>query len=273
MQRRRGVSFLLLVLVLGSFRNADVFRLKGNRGPAFLQSRRICRANPQDPLDRLQQVTSSTVGQRKQADLEGGSITGGVGGAVLGGLLLGPFGAVFGASLGSRWGRKSAEDATAVESLGLDKEMIQLAQRVATDLASMMDDRARVVEIRDNLKARVANLEREMNEKYLAALEALKIEEEVRARSLLEDKQKLQKRLQTLNTDLQKAESRLALVDSNLAKMEKSALEVASLLERAKAASTTGQRISFASEASALGMNRPRDPLLDKFEKLERGER
>eukprot|EP00933_Yihiella_yeosuensis_P074496 TRINITY_DN83459_c0_g1_i1.p1 TRINITY_DN83459_c0_g1~~TRINITY_DN83459_c0_g1_i1.p1 ORF type:complete len:320 (-),score=70.66 TRINITY_DN83459_c0_g1_i1:514-1329(-) len=198
------------------------------------------------------------------------SVAGGVGGAVLGGLLLGPFGAVFGASLGSSWGRKKSQDEAEIEKMGLDKDMVLLAQTVASQLASVSEDRQRVVQIREDLLGRVATLEAEVQKKYDLASRALEQEDETLARTLLEEKLQIQGRLDSAKKELLKAQQRASTVQENEARLEQKALEVASLLKRAQLASGS-QRLDLAAEASRLSVEGPRDPLLDKFDALERG--
>lgn len=202
----------------------------------------------------------------------GGALAGGVGGAVLGGLLLGPFGAVFGAQLGSSFGRQRAEDEADIAELGLDAEMVELAQRVASELAEATRNRERMQHVRATFALRVEQLEAEVQLKYNEAMEAVKAENDASARKALDAKQSLQRRLGTLKGDLVAAEQRCAALDRSVTQLEQRALQVASLLQRARGASGS-QRTALAAEASALSLGAPRDPLLDRFEALERGMR
>lgn len=241
--------------------------------PSRLERHRL-QALDKDPLSQLGRITGSR-GPRNPdpAAAEGGAVAGGIGGAVLGGLVLGPFGAIFGAQLGSRFGRaKAQEQVSDGEELGLDAEMVSLARRVASELSTAMDDRDRVQEVRDELQMKAQRLEDEVREKYDQAAEALKNDNEAEARRLLEQKLSSQSKLERALKDLQKAEERCALMHRSVKQLEKRATEVASLLERAQVAAGR-QRMSLTAKASALGMSAPRDPLLEKFEALERGER
>jgi len=218
-------------------------------------------------------VRQVSIRARQPKDRSGeGAVKGGIGGAVLGGLLLGPFGAVFGAQLGADWGRQKAGDAAAIEELGLDDEMVQLAQQVASELAAATQDRERVESVCLDFKARAQQLEAEVDAKYAEAMEAVKAEDDGAARKALAAKQAAQGRLATVKADLQKAEQRCATMDRSLRQLERRALEVQSLLERARMASGS-ERTALAAEASGLGVSAPRDPLLDRFEALERGDR
>lgn len=193
------------------------------------------------------------------------------GGAVLGGLLLGPFGAVFGAQLGAEFGgRQSGRGGPSPEELGLDKDMVLLAQRIASELSSAVQDRERVQSVRDDARARAGQLDAEVVAKYEAAMEAVKAEHEALARTLLADKLRLQEKLDKAKLEWLKADQRCSTMDRSVSELERRALEMADLLERAKAASGR-QRTDLAAEASALGVRPPRDPLLDRFEALERG--
>lgn len=220
-------------------------------------------------------MRSSGVGRRAGKQQPGGgdaaSVAGGLGGAVLGGLLLGPFGAVFGAGLGSRWGRREADDNAAIEELGLDREMVELAKRVVSELASAAEDRDRVGAVRTDFENRVAQLDLDVTAKYVEAMEALKRDDEDAARQALEAKLSLQGRLDRARAELAKAEQRFAALDRSVAQLEQRAMEVSRLLERARRASGS-ERTSLAADASALGVSHPKDPLLEKFEALERGE-
>mmetsp|Transcript_21568 Transcript_21568/g.64815 ORF Transcript_21568/g.64815 Transcript_21568/m.64815 type:complete len:274 (+) Transcript_21568:48-869(+) len=210
--------------------------------------------------------------RRPKDNVAGESLKGGIGGAVLGGLLLGPFGAVFGAQLGADFGRQRAQDAAAVEEMGLDEEMVQLAQRVASDLVAATQDRDRVESTRADLTARVQQLEAEADAKYAEAMEALKADNDDLARQALGAKQAVQARLVTLKAELRKAEGRCATMDKNVERLEQRAMQVSELLKRASTASAS-ERTALAAEASGLTISPPRDPLLDRFDALERGGR
>jgi len=203
-----------------------------------------------------------------------GTVAGGVGGAVLGGLLLGPFGAVFGAQLGASWGRDRAADEAAIEELGIDAEMVSLAQQVASELAEAQANRDRVEGIRADLAVRVAQLESDVQAKYDEAMVALEADDEAAARRALESKQSLQQRVDGMRKDLAAAEQRCETMQKRIAQLDQRAIEVANLLERAGNASGA-QRAALAADAAMLSTTpeAPRDPLLDKFEALEREER
>lgn len=193
-----------------------------------------------------------------------GAVAGSVGGAVLGGLLLGPFGAIFGANLGGRWGGQ-APRGSQTEG-GLDKDMVLLAKQVARELSEAMESRERVLGIRDGAMERVAQLEASVQAKYEDAMQALKADDESRARAALEAKLGLSVRLEAARADLARAERQMTAMDISIGKLEARALEVARLLERAQAASGA-ERTALASEASGSLV---RDPLLEKFAALER---
>jgi len=201
-------------------------------------------------------------------DLASETLKGGIGGAVLGGLLLGPFGAVFGAQLGADFNRQRAQDAAAIDELGLDEEMVRLAQRVAADLVAASQDRDRVGSTRDDLALRAQQLEAEADAKYAEAMEAVKADDDDLARQVLGAKQAIQARLATVKADLQKAEQRCATMERNFKQLEQRAMQVNELLKRASMASAS-ERTALAAEASGLSISPPRDPLLDRFDALE----
>lgn len=222
-------------------------------------------------MDRLQRIGKPEYLERNiDVDSSGGAVTGGVTGAVLGGLLLGPFGAVFGANLGSEWGQRRAENQAAIAALGLDNDMIELAQRTASELADGIQSRERVRQVREDFLRQVAKLQLDVEAKYEEAKMAMEQDREDLARKALEEKLRLEGRLDAAKAELAKADQRLSVTIRNVDVLERRAEEVAQLLERAS--NTSGsQRTSLAAEASALGVVAPRDPLLDKFDALERG--
>jgi len=219
----------------------------------------------------LQSLESPAVRRNAENRERDGTVAGGVGGAVLGGLLLGPFGAVFGAQLGANWGRDRAADEAAIEELGIDADMVSLAQLVATELAEAQANRDRVEGIRADLAARVVQLEDDVQARYDDAMAALEADDEAAARRALESKQSLQRRLDGFRKDLEATEQRCATLQRSMMPLEQRAMEVANLLERARSASGS-QRTALAADAAMLSTT-PRDPLLEKFEALEREER
>mmetsp|Transcript_44946 Transcript_44946/g.90691 ORF Transcript_44946/g.90691 Transcript_44946/m.90691 type:complete len:277 (-) Transcript_44946:139-969(-) len=248
------------------------------QSPLFACGRALCTSTrPPRTVGDLRpparQTSQVTVRARRPGNSGAdGAIKGGLGGAVLGGLLLGPFGAVFGAQLGADWGRQKAQDEAAIEELGLDTEMVQLAQRVTQELLIATQDRERVASTRDDLAARAQTLEAEVEAKYSEAMEAVKAENDELARQVLAAKQSAQGRLDTVKADLLKAEQRCATMERNVEQLERRALQVNELLERARMASGS-ERTALTAEASGLGVSAPHDPLLDRFDALERGER
>lgn len=197
---------------------------------------------------------------------ERGKLSRTAGGAVLGGLLLGPLGAIFGTQLGSRW--QVTESKKEVDDLGLDADMVKLAQSVALELAEAMESKERLASIKEGIAARAVRLEDDVLRKAAEAMEALS-ESEALARKHLESKLQLQAQLTSAKAELAKALQRCAAVDRSIEQLEQRALEVAALLERARSAQGP-QRLRLADEASARML---RDPLLEKFDALERGDR
>lgn len=269
-ERHRLLAFCLLALYLRAEAGAFLPFIRSQS--LDLAAQPLQRVHPPQ-LGGLQLGWRSRSAVRRGADSKGtrDAVKGGIGGAVLGGLLLGPFGAVFGASLGADFGRRRAEDEAALEELGLDQEMVQLAQRVGADLAAASQDRERMAVLCAELSGREVRLESEVRAKYAEAEEALRGGEEGLAREALAAKLAAQGRLSTVEADLRKAEQRCESLDRGVKRLELRALQVADLLQRAKRASGP-QRTALAAEASALGVSAPRDPLLDRFDALERGE-
>ncbi|CAE6973671.1 syj1, partial [Symbiodinium natans] len=225
---------------------------------------RVCLRAEDDTLERLSRVSRVPSKPPSQEPQEG-SLMGAVGGSVLGGLLLGPFGAVFGASLGSDLGRLNRDQAS-VEALGLDADMVNLARTVAKSLADAVEDKKRVISVKDDLAIRIVKLEGDVEKLSDEAMAALQAGDEDGARSILEKKVPLQQRLTTSKDELKKALERVSVVSAAVQRLEGEALKVASLLERAQAA-TGSERAALADEASAMTV---KDPLLDKFDRLER---
>eukprot|EP00929_Paragymnodinium_shiwhaense_P002028 TRINITY_DN102223_c0_g1_i1.p1 TRINITY_DN102223_c0_g1~~TRINITY_DN102223_c0_g1_i1.p1 ORF type:complete len:303 (-),score=76.59 TRINITY_DN102223_c0_g1_i1:7-915(-) len=232
-----------------------------------------------DPLDKLRNIGGGQRGGMSsdaKSKGAGGAIGGAVGGAVLGGLLLGPFGALFGAQLGSDYGRQKASDTAAIKEMGLDQEMVQLAQTVGNELAVAVQIRDDEAAKQKDLEDRIPFLETEVKAKYDWAMEALESKDEELARTAIKAKQTLEKRLEESRSELAVVEQRCRTMDRNVDVLEDRATEVARLLERAQSARLRGDRIEaegLTSEAAMMSMPPPRDPLMDKFDKLERGER
>ena len=218
----------------------------------------------EETLKRLGRV-SRVPSRPPSEESEEGSLMGAVGGSVLGGLLLGPFGAVFGASLGSDWGRQNAGQAS-VDALGLDADMINLAKTVARNLADAVEDKKRVTAVKDDLAANIVKMEADVDNLSADAMAALQNDDEDAARAILEKKVPLQQRLSSSKEELRKALHRVSTVEAAVKRLEGEALKVANLLERAQAA-TGSERTALADEASAMTV---KDPLLDKFDRLER---
>lgn len=204
---------------------------------------------------------------RQAAGEKGNSVRNAVGGAVLGGLFLGPVGAVFGAALGSRVGRDEAADRAAVERMGLDEEMVSLAQTVARELADAVDSRNRVSGAKDDLAARTVKLEEEVEYLGLKAMAALEAGDEVEARRLLEGKIASQEKLDSLKAELSKALQRLSALDDSVQRLERRALQIQSLLQRAQAASGS-ERMALKNEASRLSLSEANDPFAAFDQKL-----
>mmetsp|Transcript_51887 Transcript_51887/g.107239 ORF Transcript_51887/g.107239 Transcript_51887/m.107239 type:complete len:265 (+) Transcript_51887:39-833(+) len=225
---------------------------------------RVCRRAEGDTFERLNRVSrvSSEVPKEESAE---GSLVGAVAGSVLGGLLLGPFGACFGASLGADWGRQGT-DQTSAEALGLDADMINLASTVAKTLADAIEDKQRVISVKDDLATSIVRMEGDVEKLSEDAMAALQNGDEDGARAILKRKVPLQQRLTSSKDELRKALERVASVEAAVQRLEAEALKVASLLERAQAA-TGSERTALADEASAMTL---KDPLLDKFDRLER---
>lgn len=176
-------------------------------------------------------------------------------------MLLGPFGAIFGAGLGSEWGEKRAPR---TEEEEMDEDIVQLARSTGRELADAMESKARVLEAKDTLAAKIIRLEDEIQDLTKRAEAALEAEDEATARAFLEKRYPLQKSLESGKSELEDALRRVATVESNVQQLEDQALKVSSLLERARDA-TGAQRTALKAEASAFSV---KDPLLDRFDRL-----
>lgn len=203
----------------------------------------------------------------RRAKKDDGSLTNTVGGAVLGGLLLGPFGAVFGASLGSRMGRQEEDDRAEVERMGLDNEMVSLAQSVAVELADAEDSLRRVAATKEDLACRTIQLEDEVQALGKKAMVALESGDEAMARQHLEGKIAAQARLDSGKEELSKAMQRCSVLEGSVSRLERRALDISSLLKRAQAA-TGSARTALTAEASRLSLSDPNDPFAAFDEKL-----
>lgn len=219
---------------------------------------RVVRHAEDEISKRLGRVSTPRRGSQSEQSEEG-SLSGAVGGAVLGGLLLGPFGAIFGANLGSEWGRNSRGPPQEEE---MDEDIVQLARLVGRELADAMESKARVLEAKDTLAAKIVRMEDEIKDLTKSAEAALEADDEAAARAFLEKKYPLQQSLETDMSKLKDALRRVTTVEANVKKLEDQALKVSSLLERARDA-TGAERTALKAEASAFSV---KDPLLDRFD-------
>mmetsp|Transcript_2214 Transcript_2214/g.5195 ORF Transcript_2214/g.5195 Transcript_2214/m.5195 type:complete len:125 (+) Transcript_2214:56-430(+) len=120
--------------------------------------------------------------------------------------------------------------------------------------------------VKDDVAARIVQLEGEVEQLSSQAFASLEKGDEDVARSILETKLPLQKRLDSSKEELAKAIQRASQIQAAVQRLEGEALRIASLLERAQAA-TGSEKTALANEASAMTVT---DPLIDKFDRLER---
>ena len=120
--------------------------------------------------------------------------------------------------------------------------------------------------MKDDLATSIVRMEGDVEKLSEDAMAALQNGDEDGARAILKRKVPLQQRLTSSKDELRKALERVASVEAAVQRLEAEALKVASLLERAQAA-TGSERTALADEASAMTL---KDPLLDKFDRLER---
>eukprot|EP00434_Breviolum_minutum_P009907 symbB.v1.2.008730.t1/scaffold542.1/size189608/3 len=253
---RRRQSFILLLAI-----SAWALGFNQNHGWCGPSRRNLVVRHAKDEIaKRLGRVSTPRRRETVESEQEG-FLSGAVGGAVLGGLLLGPFGAIFGANLGSEWGAKRAPR---TEEEEMDEDIVQLARSTGRELADAMEGKARVLEAKDTLAAKIIRLEDEIQDLTKRAEAALEAEDEATARAFLEKRYPLQKSLESGKSDLEDALRRVATVESNVQQLEDQALKVSSLLERARDA-TGAQRTALKAEASAFSV---KDPLLDRFDRL-----
>lgn len=188
-------------------------------------------------------------------------------GAVLGGLVLGPFGALFGASLGEQIGAKNAIERMRkerMEELGITPEMLQMAKEVGISLNRAVEGLRACEDSLETLQKLARRLEEDANNLYEKAKLEMVEGNEDKARSLLFDRDRLQKKLKQTLTNCIDERKRVSQMRNNVEMIENRALEIENLLNRsvgAKALSDT------ASSDFSLSTE---DPLLQKFRDLER---
>ena len=186
---------------------------------------------------------------------------------LIGGLVLGPFGALFGASLGEQIGAKNAIERMRkerMEELGVTPEMLQMAKEVGITLNRAVEGLKACEDSLETLQKLARRLEEDANNLYEKAKLEMEEGNEDKARSLLFDRDRLQKKLKQTLTNCIDERKRVSQMRNNVEMIENRALEIENLLNRsvgAKALSDT------ASSDFSLSTE---DPLLQKFRDLER---
>jgi len=191
---------------------------------------------------------------------------GAVGGAVLGGLLAGPFGALWGAQIGGAMGannRAKREQSEALESLGLSKDMMALAQQTAAELQEAEASLAIVRSAESSQRNLVSTFDRAMEEAYTAAAAKLRSGDEAAARQLLEQRQAAKAKKAVAEAELADAAQRVAAMQANVAALAQRASEIEQRISRRVVSSRP-------SGAEPMFDAPPMDPLEKRFRDLEK---
>jgi len=171
---------------------------------------------------------------------------------------------LFGAQLGANVGARNAVDRARkdeMERLGITQEMLDAAEECGLALEQSMEGLKATQASLDTNQALARRLDRDTNELYKKAKEAMAANDEEIARKYLlqrtNDQEKLKKILMLCADD----KKRLEQMKENVAAIEKRALEVEALLQR-----TVGAK---ARQDSTIDLSVPvEDPLMAKFRDL-----
>lgn len=191
-------------------------------------------------------------------------------GAVLGGLILGPFGALFGAQIGASIGAKNSiekERMQKMKELGITPEMLEMAQEVGVTLNRAVEG---LNACRDSLQTQqrlAKRLDSDIERIYEDAKAAMIAKEEDRARQLLFERDRLQKKLKKVLMSCVDEKKRVQQMKNNVEAIEDRAMEIESLLNRSVGAKALDDTSSTNFE---MGLKiSEEDPLLQKFRDLE----
>lgn len=186
------------------------------------------------------------------------------GGAILGGLLLGPFGAFFGAQIGASVGSARAVDrakSEEMERMGITPDMLQMAEEAGAALERALEGLKATRSSLETQQSFARRLDGDAQRLYDQAKEAIAASDEGGARTLLEDRQRVQQKLKTVLEGCADEKRRLETMERNVEAIEERAIEVDALLRRsmgAKALQDTSGQFALDEE----------DPLLKKFRDL-----
>ena len=186
-------------------------------------------------------------------------------GAVLGGLILGPFGALFGAQLGANIGAKNAMEQSRkqrMKELGVTPEMLEMAQEIGVTLNRAVEG---LNACRDSLESQqrlAKRIDSDIERLYEDAKTAMMDSNEDRARELLVERDRQQKKLKQVLTNCVDERRRVEQMERNVESIEDRAMEIENLLNRSVGAKALQDTSDFSIAAE--------DPLLQKFKDLER---
>ena len=231
-----------------------------------------------DPLSRIGRLAKGKI-----KDIGGGdvpdAVSGGkarIGGAVIGGLLGGPFGLLLGLGAGDTLANR-AEAKKEMAKLGLNKKVIEEAQTLAQTLSDAQAASEAATDARETTRLRALRLDEAFEGLQDQAREALQRDDESAARGFLEERQKVGKQRDLAVAAHREARERCERIDRDVATLQGKVEEFDALILRsARQAQGVGvggddERFEYEMPTSVLGADKPsRDPLLDKFEQLER---
>lgn len=261
----RSFCFFFLVNLIGS--NIEALLSNG------IQRRRNCRRMStlmvsDDPFKRIGRIAKDKLGQAPEVNPV-------LGGAVIGGIIAGPFGMLLGIGAGNSFAnQKTAE--TEMQRMGMSKELIAEAQKLAQTLQDAQAASKASVDARETLKQRSLSLDQTYEQLQDRARECLKDGDEDGARAALQDRQKVGKQRDDAVLEFRAARERVERIDRDVSVLKQKVEDFDALILRSARAQQQQQvqGNSFEYEVPpSVAAEMPltqQDPLLDRFAKLER---
>lgn len=201
---------------------------------------------------------------REKAQRQGGGEM--AAGAILGGLIGGPFGVMFGAQIGANLGSKNAMNRAReeeMERLGITQDMLDAAQECGVALDQSMEAVQASKASLETQQSLARRLDRDSDELYEKAKDAMANGDEDIARSFLLQRTQTQEKLKGVLKLCAEEKKRLEGMKDNVAAIERRALEVEALLQRTVSSKS---RMTSAISADVSDFSVPaEDPLLKKF--------
>lgn len=240
-----------------------------------------------DEMKRMGRLAKDKAGEAKDAlskssdramagaNVETSALGGSLGGAVVGGMLLGPVGALFGATIGSQMAENRAIKAKALAELeerGLSLEMVRMAQELSEELEEARAGLADVEEAYDNQRARTLKIDEKAEALYDKARARLEKGDEAGAREILALRERERERLPAALAETNLARERKLVMIERVQQIESRVSELTLLMDKSVSAASS-QRWADSGFGSDVDLPPIEDPLLRKFEDLEKGER